>query len=697
MRKNHIKIPVSFTLKALCWAFFILAAIQILLYINEKLEIGRFSEKIASIEASRAVQSLAVQLKKVETLMNSVAGDLTSGKLEDRELAPKLVRIMKDYSGIFSIGAAFDPGPEGNVRGMWYVRSGADGSQVTEAQPLDYSKEEWYKSAAAGKASWSEPYRDKASGAMVEGISVPFKGGVLSATISTDRIRAIAGAFKFGDTGYGYILSHKGLFIYHPVADTVESQKSIFEIASERNTPQAGRLLEATKKALAGERVGIDITNHATSQSFRIYYRPIADSGWVLGAIFPKSEMLGDENLFRKQKMWIALSMILGLTIFSAVAFRVYDLKVSSLWLVSASFSILCIAGASYICYLALSAPLLASKDTKIFTDMISVNRFMEKNTEAVLTANRKPPVYVPTGIFVQSLEFEGSNDLHITGYVWQRYPEGFGEKLKEGFVMPEAKSLSVREAYRKKADKAETVGWYFEATTRQQFDYSKYPFDRPNIRIWLRPADFMSNIILVPDMASYKFPGPSGLPGLQERTALPGYAFIGSYFNSERRIRRTNFGFASKHETDSYPELYYNIIVKRIFITPFVSKLFPLFIMFAILFVVQLMFSQDEEKKKAFGLSAFAVVGVVITFFFSILLSHTSLRQDLGSDKIIFIENFHFIAYTMLLLVTIKTLLFIGNRPIRFIQYKNGLIPKLLYWPIFTGFILVVSFIHFY
>jgi low temperature requirement protein LtrA len=40
---------------------------------------------------------------------------------------------------------------------------------------------------------------------------------------------------------------------------------------------------------------------------------------------------------------------------------------------------------------------------------------------------------------------------------------------------------------------------------------------------------------------------------------------------------------------------------------------MFPLFIMFSILFVVQLMFSQEEEKKKAFGFNALAVMGVLV------------------------------------------------------------------------------------
>jgi hypothetical protein len=344
-----------------------------------------------------------------------------------------------------------------------------------------------------------------------------------------------------------------------------------------------------------------------------------------------------------------------------------------------------------------MTAPLVEEKDKFVFTDAVSLKRFVDDHARSMARLNKSPAVYIPTGIYIQSLEFAGSNDLNVTGYIWQKYIDGVHDNVLRGFIMPEAREITVREAYRRKSGSIETIGWYFEATIRQQFDYSKYPFDRPNIWIWLRPADFTRNIVLVPDLGAYKFLAPASMPGLQEELALPGYTFLGSFFDHEYHIRRANFGIVSRGQMERVPELYYNIVVKRNFITPFVSKLFPLLIMFAILFVVQLMFSQEEEKKKAFGFSALAVMGVIITFFFSTLLSHNSLRQDLNADRIIFIENFHFIAYCILLLVAVKTLLFMGGSPVRIVQYKQGLIPKLLYWPVCTALVFAISFVSFY
>jgi hypothetical protein len=44
----------------------------------------------------------------------------------------------------------------------------------------------------------------------------------------------------------------------------------------------------------------------------------------------------------------------------------------------------------------------------------------------------------VPTGVFIQSLEFKDANDVNLTGYVWQRYDtKDFTEP--PGIVFPEA------------------------------------------------------------------------------------------------------------------------------------------------------------------------------------------------------------------------------------------------------------------
>ena len=114
-------------------------------------------------------------------------------------------------------------------------------------------------------------------------------------------------------------------------------------------------------------------------------------------------------------------------------------------------------------------------------------------------------------------------------------------------------------------------------------------------------------------------------------------------------------------------------------------------------LFLVMLSFTSDAEKQKNFGLTGLAVVGIVVSFFFSTLLTQIDLRQQLTADGIIFIENFNFVTYLILLLSAVQAFLFSANKKIKFIQYEHCLIPKLLYWPIFAGLILIISLAYFY
>ncbi len=93
----------------------------------------------------------------------------------------------------------------------------------------------------------------------------------------------------------------------------------------------------------------------------------------------------------------------------------------------------------------------------------------------------------IPTGVFVQSLQFNTANNVQVSGYVWQKYADNIPADITRGFVLPEAVAEAYRstEAYRVHENGAEVIGWYFSATLRQSFDYGHYPFDRQDV--WLR------------------------------------------------------------------------------------------------------------------------------------------------------------------------------------------------------------------
>ena len=108
---------------------------------------------------------------------------------------------------------------------------------------------------------------------------------------------------------------------------------------------------------------------------------------------------------------------------------------------------------------------------------------------------------------FCQSLQFFSSSDVLITGYIWQKYQDGIHDELSRGFLLPDAVSSKTTEAYRYKEEDIEVIGWYVEATLRQNFDFSNYPFDHKDVKIRILHQDFNRHelerpVFLIPDLA---------------------------------------------------------------------------------------------------------------------------------------------------------------------------------------------------
>jgi hypothetical protein len=82
--------------------------------------------------------------------------------------------------------------------------------------------------------------------------------GVVFANYSLDGLKDLMTSLNLGKTGYGYLLSKKGTFIYSPREDLVKEQKNIFQIAKQYKSE---KLRVAAEKALNGSKIEIDLNN----------------------------------------------------------------------------------------------------------------------------------------------------------------------------------------------------------------------------------------------------------------------------------------------------------------------------------------------------------------------------------------------------------------------------------------------------
>jgi hypothetical protein len=210
---------------------------------------------------------------------------------------------------------------------------------------------------------------------------------------------------------------------------------------------------------------------------------------------------------------------------------------------------------------------------------------------------------------------------------------------------------------------------------------------------VWLRiwHQDFNRNVVLVPDLESYKILTPVSLPGMERDFVLPNWSLKASYFNYKFNSYNTTFGVRSATSDERQPELYFNIVVQRKFLSPFITNIVPLLVVAILAFTV-LMTSHKGEGRELLGFSGFGVVEACAAFFFVVTITQAQMRDALEVSNLIYLDYFFFIIYLVLLGVSINSILFTRTDSFRLLEYRDNLIPKMAFWPLLLGTLLAVT-----
>lgn len=334
--------------------------------------------------------------------------------------------------------------------------------------------------------------------------------------------------------------------------------------------------------------------------------------------------------------------------------------------------------------------------------DEHAVNEYLKNNLENLQT---RPILRVKTGIFVQSLELSNASEAYLTGYIWQRYQDGIHDNIKPGpsdvgFILPEQVNLggdiTPQMVYRLRTGDEEVIGWYFEATLRQPFDYSQYPFDHKTIRVRLRAKDFSQNIVLVPDFQAYQSTGLHDIFGIQKEIVLGTWVRKNTYFDYKLVNYGTDFGIAKYIGQSRLPEMHYNFVVKRKFENAFIIHLLPLFLVAILLFIALLTVSDKEEPSSRPGFSTSGFIAASAALFFVVMLAHINLREQFAGASIMYIDYFYILMYASVVVAAVNTYLFSIRTPpwSRFIIYEDNIIPKVAYWPVIFGILIIITLV---
>ncbi len=296
--------------------------------------------------------------------------------------------------------------------------------------------------------------------------------------------------------------------------------------------------------------------------------------------------------------------------------------------------------------------------------------------------------ILIPTGVFIQSLHFVTASDVNVTGYIWQKYSDSVPEEITRGFTIPEqvdSGSTLIREAYQRRTADGVVIGWYFDVTVRQPFDYSRYPLDRHQVWLRLWHADFDRNIVLTPDLEAYASTAVGKAFGLDREIVPGGWKINETLFEYKVLSYDTNFGIRDYVGQSDFPELYFTVVVSRGFVGAFVITLVPLMVVAMLLFAVLMMTTADPTRATAFGFNTAGAIATASALFFVVLLAHIQLREQFTSARVVYLELFYFTIYLAILGVTINQYLFTTGgegRLVALVQHRDNLIAKVSFWP---------------
>src|SRR3954452_22707594 len=369
-------------------------------------------------------------------------------------------------------------------------------------------------------------------------------------------------------------------------------------------------------------------------------------------------------------------------------------------WSVSALISLGCLIaiGTMWVrAYTAAPAP--APADT-VVTTQDEVTRYLA----ALMPAPERggePPVFIPTGLYIESIQFKGPYNVLVSGYVWQRYADDLPKGLVPkgdvaGFVMPEAQYARFFKVYQAHQGNEELIGWSFFATLREQFDYKEYPLDRQQIWIELWHKDFERQVYLAPDLGGYSPLNPASLPGLDKDIVLEDWDIQESYFSYHAKPYNSDFGIQGYVPGQKAPELRYVISIKRHILSALISRMIVPLVILIQLFVIVVVIGTKEKRLEQFGVRPGAVIFTCAAFFFATLVAHNSLRGDLRAYGLVYLESLYILTYVVILAVAINSVLLVALPNLKLFRKYDNLWAEVFYWPMILLAMVVITFLTF-
>lgn len=650
-------------------------------------------------------------LSKISNEGNRLADLFGSNEYTTDEIEEIIKESSLSIPEIQGVTACFEPYSFSSERRLYcpYYNKGTQ-DYLFVGESYDYSIKEspgtgWYTSVRDEGAKWVEPYFARGAQDWYVDYGIPFyfkdgpdKGkvrGTITMSFVCSGFKSLVHSLSIGKTGYGLITSNEGTFLAHPINEYIGTTNLDTLIKTEDEP----KLIKAYNDIQNGGNGNIEFFDADIQDQTLFFYDKIPASGWGIGLMFFKEDLLGDARVINHKYIHLAIVLSLLFVCLLAIYYNKDMLDEREIWNLSIVSSLLLVANIFLVGYLQhiTNAKSEGSHSPPII-DHTALSTFINQQhakSDLLKTPKATP---VPTGIFIQRIEFEDSYNLNVGGTIWQKYPLDIADEVNVGFNLPQmspfAEASYIEESYRERIEPKEDaagyllVGWDIRVTLRLNFNYANYPFDKRHINIEIVPLNNNDHLIFTPDLDSYNYTNPSRKSGLNSKIEISGSEVLESYFNYSLETYNADFGYGVKGLFEEVPVLHFNVHLRRILLNAFITYLIPIFVTLAIVFILLIACGKTQERQ--------GIIESMAAFFFVLIFSHIDLRKEVITADLIYMEYFYFIAYFMLILATFNLIIYTKDKSHIF-DYNDNQIFKALFFPIFCLGILVITLTKFY
>lgn len=668
----------GFVISILIILFIVFLCFVLDLYFYERQSSRRIEQegKLVTKELTLNVETF---LREIEGVADRAAEQISSGSKDD--IVSELDRILKFEHEISNIGVLFVPHSyDESLRlySPYILKEGNDTEILSFDSYYDYTTAAvpWFGESIKLEKNWTKPFYDEISREEFVYFTRRFKmggeknaeaSGILFIGVPLKDLKNKLSSLNLEHPGQPYIVTVDGLEI--------------------TRSPHSGGGVQAIGAAADNREPGLlKVSDPNTGETIYRFVSPLESSDWIVVFEIVENEFLENYSLYRKILIGIVVSLAALVT-----ALALYNLKPltsnyrsgSLFWFFMALF-FLYMLGSIYICWIGLEYQDKSEKELNAIINKSLLEDFKLKYIKYSLEQREDPPVFIPTGIFVESINSQSSNRVNAKGIIWQKYYKGIHDDIARGISIPNAVDVSLSKFLEKTYDDYTLVEWTFNLNITSDFNYSRYPFGNENMWLQIKQQEFDKNIVLVPDLDSYSVSSTRYLPGLDKNIQIRDWEIQNSFFSYTFNSYNTNFGIENFIGQYSFPEIYFNIIIRPNILNVFISHFLPIGIAIFLIFAI---------FKTATG---HYVVRPYATLFLALIFLQISLRSNLGANEIVYIEYYYFLTYFIMAGVSLNAVL-VQNSSWELVHYKNNLIPKLFFWP-FTGLaILILNTLVFY